>query len=401
MPYSLVDLGPFTDSAAACLSELPVAATEIFVAELRHREAQNDVVAASLVIKRARAKRSPLTDIERELVAKAEAYVRSGVQPPALFASIRRPADQRIHRTMLSLADPGHGHLTVTLVDAELLDGVILHHEVISRCRGDGAPGPEIAPYRMINIRKNALLRLHAADDVPVSVYGGRPSYQIPIWHKTPSKGWTVTRAYGFDPVSPSHVAAATASAAFANGVADVKFYLGNLTAEQAIDFMARVKSAVDRDEARQTLSSQFNVNIPILDDRPSTIATKGRPVRLAKPAAIAQLSTELTYAGGWERVTLDSASANIPSRPVTEILGFDSLGSWVDQAHAVGLETYISGGICGSHIGQATRAGVDGVGIGFWIHHPGDSPGSVGELDADRIREAIRVRNEAERQVN
>ena len=68
----------------------------------------------------------------------------------------------------------------------------------------------------------------------------------------------------------------------------------------------------------------------------------------------------------------------------------------WISLTRS-GLETYISGGMSPPRIAQATRAGVDGIGIGLWIHKPGNAPGNVGELDADHIREAIRVRNKAE----
>ena len=70
-----------------------------------------------------------------------------------------------------------------------------------------------------------------------------------------------------------------------------------------------------------------------------------------------------------------------------------------MEDAHAAGLETYISGGMTAEHVAGATAAGVDGVGIGFWIHKPGLVPGGVGDFDPDRIREVIRARNEAERQ--
>ena len=137
-------------------------------------------------------------------------------------------------------------------------------------------------------------------------------------------------------------MAAAAASAAFANGVADVKFCLDGLTAAQAVDFMGRVQTTVDRDEG-QTLSSQFNVHVAVRDDRPSTLAAGAGDELVSEPAAIARLAVELTSAGGWERVTLDSASTAIPSRPLTDILGLDSLAAWVNLAHSVGLETYVS----------------------------------------------------------
>jgi hypothetical protein len=396
MALQIGDLGPLTESAAAYFRGFGGEATTMFMAELDRRKAQNDVLAASLAIKRARAERRGLTTEERQLIDLATRHVCSGVQPPARFAPIPRLGERR-HRTMLSLADPGSGHLAVTLADSTLLDGVVVHHEVITRCGANGAAGSGVGPYRMIDIRQNALLRLYAVDDVPVSVYGGRPNYQIPTWHATPPPRWTIARAFRFDPVTPIHVAAAAATAAFANGVADVKFYLGGLTASQAIDFMRGVRSAVDRDEIRQTLSSQFNLNVAVLDDRSSSGDVTARPKRVKKPARIARLATELTAAGGWERVTIDNAWSNIPSTPVLEILGVDGLAAWVEHAHAVGLETYISGGMTASHVKDATRAGVDGVGIGFWIHKLEKTVGGVGEIDGSRIHEAIAARNSAE----
>lgn len=65
-------------------------------------------------------------------------------------------------------------------------------------------------------------------------------------------------------------------------------------------------------------------------------------------------------------------------------------------QAHSRGLGTYISGGMKAPHIETAVRAGVDMIGIGTWIHRSGP-PGLPGRLDPQRVREAIRIRNEAE----
>jgi len=190
-------------------------------------------------------------------------------------------------------------------------------------------------------------------------------------------------------------MAAAAASAAFANGVADVKFNLDGLTVLQAIDFMARVRRAVDRDR-HQTLSTQFSLCVPVIDDR-GLIGPRQRHLRVSKPASIAALSIEMTRAGGWDRVTIDSASRELPSIPLVNLLGIDALTQWVQCAHAAGLETYISGGMQAPHIELAVRAGVDGLGLGFWIHPRRRAPGVPGALDAKRIREAIRLRNEAE----
>jgi len=115
MPFSFADLGPLSETAASYLGAMPVDANDVLAAELHRRQAENDVVVASLAIKRARANRCPLTALERELVKKAEAHVCSGVQPPARFAHIPR-VGRRAHATMLSLADPGSGHLALNFL---------------------------------------------------------------------------------------------------------------------------------------------------------------------------------------------------------------------------------------------------------------------------------------------
>jgi hypothetical protein len=141
-----------------------------------------------------------------------------------------------------------------------------------------------------------------------------------------------------------------------------------------------------DRDLNRQLVDDRG-----VTDGRPG----EGRPVK--EPAAIALLALEMTRAGGWERVTLDSASGEIRSQPIVALLGFGALITWVNKAHDVGLETYISGGMSVDHIELAVHAGVDGVGIGWWIHCCDMNTGSVGALDPVRISSLISERNKAE----
>ena len=395
MTFSVNSLGSISERAARYLEQISDRERYLVEHECRRRKIENDILAATIAIKRARFERRSFTLDERRLIAHAERHVRCGAPPPARFAPIGR-AGRRPRRTMLSLADPGKGHLRVTLRNADLLDGVVVHHEVIMRGESQADPGLACPPYRMIDIRQNGLIRLHATDDVPVSVYCGHPGYQLPALHGTSTSDWAVARAYEANPLTPCHMAAAAASAAFANGVADVKFNLDGLTASQAIDLMTRVRRAVDRDR-RQTLSSQFSLCVPIIDDRQVVRADGRYPESASEPAAIAALSIEITRAGGWDRVTLDSASKELPSIPLVDLLGVDALARWVRCAHEAGLETYISGGMKASHIESAVRAGVDGVGIGFWIHRVGRAPGMPGALDIRRVREAIRLRNEAE----
>lgn len=398
MKSRLVELGSLSDLAATYLEGMHVWSDPILEAEVARRQAENDVITAMIAIKRARTEKRPFTALEQNLLLRAEDHVRRGVQPPALFKSLAR-FGRRPHQTLLSLADGGEGHLSVTLRHSDLLDGAVVHHEVIARTKLDGSSDLRIPPYRMIDIKQNGIIRLHAADDVPVTVYCGRPSYQVPAWHDTVRSAWDVTEAYTADPLTASHSAAAAASAAFANSVADVKFSLDGLTVSQAIDWMRRVKASVDKRDD-QFLSTQFNLNWPLRDDRQATVERHGNPVTVTDAAAIARLTVEMTRSGGWDRVTLDSASRKIPSTPLIELLGFPALVEWVHEAHAAGLETYISGGMCDQHIVTATHAGVDGVGIGFWIHYCDPSSGAVGQIDPEKIRSTIRLRNKAEASV-
>jgi uncharacterized protein (UPF0264 family) len=390
MTWQTVHLGPLTDLAARYLEDARAWCGPLLDSECARRLDENDVIAAMVAIKRARLERRPFTDVEQELVSRAEMHVRRGVQPPACCATIHA-SGRRYHQTLVSIADAGQGHLDVTLRDPELLDGVIVHHEVITRTGPDGVRDLELAPYRIIDIRLNGILRLHAADDVPVTVYAGRPNFPVIGSHAPAAAGWSVAAAYRADPVTPSHTAAATASAAFANGVADVKFSFDGLTASQAVDFMRRVDDAVDR-RPDQQLSTQFNVFRPVIDDRDAAVG-----IATAEPAAIADLALDLTHAGGWDRVTLDSASHRVPSLPLMDVLGLATIAHWVARAHGLGLETYISGGMSEQHVRQATHAGVDGVGLGWCLHRCDADAGTAYVLDGESVRRVIAARNDAE----
>src|SRR5687768_228033 len=152
MTWRPVHLGPLSDLAAGYLAEAHAWTGQVLHSECARRLTENDVIAAAVAIKRARQQRRPFTDVAQEQVRRAEAHVRGGVQPPACFASIGKSGRRR-HQTLLSLADGGEGHLTVTLRDPDLIDGVVVHHEVITRTGRVGLSDLEIAPYCMIDIR--------------------------------------------------------------------------------------------------------------------------------------------------------------------------------------------------------------------------------------------------------
>jgi hypothetical protein len=162
---------PVARCAASYLRRVNEEERALVQREDARRKIADIILAATVAIKRARAEQRKCTAKEHRLITCAEYHVRRGAPLPACFAPIRL-SRRRTHRTLLSLADPGRGHLQVTLRHADLLDRVVVHHEVIAR---GGTSATRLPPYRMVDIRQNGVVRLYAADDVPVSVYGGRP----------------------------------------------------------------------------------------------------------------------------------------------------------------------------------------------------------------------------------
>src|SRR5882724_4358501 len=132
MKSRLGELGPLSDLAATYLEGTQVRGDPILEAEVERRQAENDITAAMIAIKRGRTERRSFTPLEQSLLVRAEDHVRRGVQPPALFKSLAR-FGLRPHQTLLSLADGGEGHLSETLRHSDLLDGTVVHHEIIAR----------------------------------------------------------------------------------------------------------------------------------------------------------------------------------------------------------------------------------------------------------------------------
>lgn len=386
--------GPLNGADAAPLHDA-AADDPILRGALKRRQEENAVVLGMLAIRKLRAMRRPPTGEEAALIRQAEALAVRGVPLPGGYKPISR-FGHRPHQTMLSVADPGQGHLDVTTRDAGLLQGVILHQEYINR------PDMDVAPYRMISPRLNALLRLHAADDAPVTVYYGRPNYQASVKSGEAARTEKIADAFRTDPVTPVHGLAAAAASVFGNGTADVKVAMDGLTTSQILDLMRRVAGETIRSDD-QFFSAAFNLNQPLVDDRAATAAKNGKPQILTDPVQIAMLAVELVKAGGWNKVALDSASDKFPSTPVTDLLGPDNLIRWVHAAHSAGLETYTSGGVgrgisvTDPRFTSIVYAGVDGLGLGFSMHFYGPAPGVAGAMNPARLKDAIEIRDRIE----
>jgi hypothetical protein len=157
------------------------------------------------------------------------------------------------------------------------------------------------------------------------------------------------------------------------------------------VRFMRALSGNVLRDRDRQTLSAAFNVNTPL------EVREGGRTTTIRDPYAIGRRGVELARAGGFDKVTWDGASNEVPSRPLIGQLTHEELVDLVHYAHESGLETYISAGMVAEHMRDAVLAGVDGVGIGTSMHHVDPRTKLMGALKPEAIRAALRVRDEAE----
>jgi uncharacterized protein (UPF0264 family) len=330
-----------------------------FEAQLRQSLLKQQLIGSAMIaIRAARAEGRALTATESQYVRHAERAVSQGASLAAPIGVGVGGAGVRPYQTQISLADVGPGHLDVTLRDARMLRGLVVHHEHIDR------ESLDVAPYRMISPEDNARICLHAAGQVPVTVYYGRPSFQASVKAGAAEapKTEAIAKAFEADPITPVNTLAAAAEAVFSHGTADVKVAMDGLTAKQAITLMRDVASKTPRGPS-QFFSAAFNLNRPLVDDRQSP------PVTVTDPRALARLVPELAAAGGWQKVTVDSASDKVPSTPLMELLGFEALVDFVHEAHRRGLETYISGGMRDQHFEDAVLSGVGGVGVGYSMH--------------------------------
>jgi hypothetical protein len=176
----------------------------------------------------------------------------------------------------------------------------------------------------------------------------------------------------------------------FVNGIADCKIAIERMTTAAAVRFMRAVSGNVLRDRDRQTLSAAFNLNTPLE-------ARDGAGVRtLTDRFEIGTRGVEIARAGGFDKVTWDGASNEVPSRPITEQISFEQLVDLVHYAHENGLETYISAGMVAKHMEAAVFAGIDGVGIGTSMHYVDQETKLMGALKPQAVRAALAVRDEA-----
>ena len=294
---------------------------------------------------------------------------------PAAYSFIRTD-EFRPYQTYLSFADPGDGHLSVTVRDSDLLKGLIVHIEHIDR--ENVSDKSVVEAYRVPPLRTAARVRLHVGVETPCTAFIGRPTLE--------------GGSYKLGRLKAVHTIAGACTAMFALGVAECKVAMDALTAAEAVDFMQTVAGNVQRDPGRQRLSAAFNINTRLMDDRKIHAA----PVTVDDKLAIAQLAIDLTVQGQFNKVTWDGAAEG-PSKPILgKQLSTQQLLRLVHYAHERGLETYISAGMLPEHMYGAALVGVGGVGIGLKLHHLDEVTNRPGPIKPALVKAALEHRDQA-----
>jgi len=331
--------------------------------------------AISTLFARCRAEGRLLSASEQAALDVAEWRLRGGIPLRTPFACLGTSGFRAI-QTWLSLADPGPDHIRITAHDNALLRGLVVHVEHIDRDMV--ADKEKIEPYRLPAAWQAARARLRVGAATPCTAFVGRPVFENHV-------GSAELSAAGFelDLLKTVHLHASACTTMFVNGITDCKIAIERMSADSAVRFMRALSGNVLRDADRQTLSAAFNLNTPLdgLTDR----------------FAIGRRGIELAVAGGFGKIAWDGASNEVPSKPITDQLSFEQLVDLVHAAHEHGLETYLSAGMIAEHMRIAVAAGVDGVGIGTSMHHVDPSTKLMGALKPDAIRDALRIRDEAE----
>lgn len=377
----VVSVGSVPDEKG-CLS---LSALESYFADQRMLRA-----VCNRIVANRRLKRSASGD---DLAAISAAYrlLDRGVTLPPDYQSIGTYGF-REHQTMLSLADPGDGHLSITCADDRLLQGVIVHVEHIDR---EGVEDREaVEAYRLPAAINAARVRLHVGSAAPCSAYVGRPLLENGVSMRLRRQGPVyMPVTFPHDLLKTAHATASACTAMFMNGIAECKIAMERLSLTEMLVFMTALAGNTMRDPARQYFSAAFNLNLPIWDDR------NPLPRLIESPFEIANTAIDIAVAGQFEKVTWDSASNKVPSDSILKQLSHSEWVTLVHRAHELGLETYVSAGLKAPDMRACVNIGVDGVGIGTSMHYT-ESGKAMGQLKPNAILDALNVRDTAAAEV-
>lgn len=294
------------------------------------------------------------------------------------------------HHTYIFSTDPGDDHIRITAKKSSLLDGVAVHVEHIDRDKVSDKS--KVEAYRLPAAIHAQKVRMHIADEAPVTAYIGRPVFEnghMDI-HEL---GYIKSEHYQMDKLKSVHMTASACTTMFQNGFADCKIAIEKMPATLAVEFMKSVVGNVIRDETKQTLAAAFNINTPLFDD----IYTKQF---ITDKFEIAKLGINIALEGGFDRVTWDGASNKVPSDAIIDQLTHEQFVELVHQAHEKGLQTYFSSGLTAEHMYRCIITGVDGLGIGFSLHYMDPNTKLVGAFNPQAIEDVLRKRNEAEQSI-
>ena len=314
--------------------------------------------------------RNPSTD-ERMVLEVAYTLLAKGRSVPSAYQDLGI-SGFREFQTYLFNTDPGEGHISVTCRDRTLMRGAAVHIEHIDRDKE--ADKTKVEPYRLPAPINAAKVRLNVGSHAPCTAFIGRPVFE---------------GDFRFGLLKSVHMTASACNTMFRNGIADCKIGIENMTAKESIEFLKGVVGNVLREPERQFLAAAFNINTPIIDDRGN------EKKKIKNRFEIGMLGIEIAHSGGFDKVTWDGASNEIPSRPILGQLDFSEIVTLVHRAHEFGLNCYISAGLKANHMREAVYASLDGVGIGTSLHFFDPEVG-MGALKPDAISEVLSVRDQA-----
>jgi hypothetical protein len=354
---------------------LPTSKHQQMGGKLSHQDFLVEV--SKLCAAQRQAKRTPTHD---EAVATHLAYVllARGVRIPFPPRPWGNPGFREV-QTYMSITDPGEGHLWGTAKDDEYLHGVIVHVEHLER--GLEQDRKRVEAYRRPAPLNLPRVRLHVGGDAPCSSYVGRPVFE---------------GDFASGRLKAVHAEGAACSEIFGHGYTECKVAI-NMPASQAVEFMQALAANVARDQYLQSLSAAFCLNDPLIDDRPSTVATIGQPREIRDRFEIGLLAIELTALAGLDKVAWDGANDIYPSTCVLEQLTEAEAITLVHRAHERGLLTYFSGGFRLHHLAAAVRTGADGIGVGGAqiLRHMDPTTGHHGPFKAANITNILAIRDE------
>ncbi|KAI0685647.1 hypothetical protein BC835DRAFT_1421040 [Cytidiella melzeri] len=308
---------------------------------------------------------------------------------------------RRDTQTYCSMTDPGDGHVFGTTRKRRWMKGAIVHVEHLERPAGQGRAA--IESYRIPSTLDFARVRLHTGDTSPNTIFIGRPFRD------------STDGQFEKDFVKLVGTISATTTGIFQLGAAECKIALDGLHTSQMVKYMHALAGNALRNH-RQYLSAAFNLNSTFVDDlekaQDGTLRIREQPVIIEVPRPtqgnlselqtirryIALRAVELAALGGFDKVTVDGASDDYPSKCLIDQLGFQNCLEFVHEAHSVGLTTYMSAGFKFEHIPAAVYSGVDGIGIGGAqiLRYMDHESGYHGPYTEERIDEIYTKRGNA-----